>query len=58
MPWLLGERLTQAGVKIVNADMSGMVHRDRRVLTGDSPLAANELGKLAARTLLNDVARR
>ena len=58
MPWLLGERLTQAGVKIVNADMSGMVHRDRRVLTGDSPLAANELGKLAARTLLDDVTQR
>ncbi|TBV71007.1 glyoxalase III HchA [Pseudoxanthomonas winnipegensis] len=58
MPWLLGERLTQAGVKIVNPDMSGMVHRDRRVLTGDSPLAANQLGKLAARTLLDDVTQR
>lgn len=58
MPWLLGERLRELGVKIVNSDITGKVHRDRRLLTGDSPLAANNLGKLAAETLLADVATR
>jgi hypothetical protein len=28
------------------------------VLTGDSPLASNNLGKLAAKVLLEDVAKR
>ncbi|VTM13209.1 Molecular chaperone Hsp31 and glyoxalase 3 [Raoultella terrigena] len=34
------------------------VHKDRRLLTGDSPLATNNPGKLAAKTLLADVAAR
>ncbi|WP_165223343.1 glyoxalase III HchA [Aquisphaera insulae] len=58
MPWLLGERLRELGVKILNSDMTGKVHKDRRLLTGDSPLASNNLGKLAAQTLLADVASR
>lgn len=58
MPWLVGERLRALGVKIVNSDISGKVHKDRRLLTGDSPLASNALGKLAAETLLADVAAR
>ena len=40
MPWLVGERLRERGVKIVNADITGKVHKDRRLLTGDSPLAS------------------
>jgi molecular chaperone Hsp31 and glyoxalase 3 len=32
------------------------VHQDRKVLTGDSPLAANALGKLSAVTLLKELA--
>ena len=55
---LVGERLRERGVKIVNADITGKVHKDRRLLTGDSPLASNNLGKLAAETLLADVAAR
>jgi molecular chaperone Hsp31 and glyoxalase 3 len=34
------------------------VHKDRRLLTGDSPLASNNPGKLAAETPLADVAAR
>lgn len=58
MPWLVGERLRALGVKILNSDITGKVHRDRKLLTGDSPLASNNLGKLAADTLLADVAKR
>ncbi|KAF3361312.1 hypothetical protein VdG1_00921 [Verticillium dahliae VDG1] len=36
--------------------ITGEVHRDRLLLTGDSPLASNNLGKLAAKTLLEAVA--
>jgi len=58
MPWLVGERLRELGVRVLNADITGRVHKDRRLLTGDSPLASNNLGKLAAETLLADVATR
>lgn len=58
MPWLVGEELRKLGVIVVNKEMSGETHRDRYVITGDSPLASNSLGKLAANTLLEDVAKR
>ncbi|MBC9247625.1 protein deglycase HchA [Paracoccus sp. 11-3] len=56
LPWLVGERLRALGVNVLNKDMTGAVHRDRKLLTGDSPLASNNLGKLAAKTLLEAVA--
>ena len=58
MPWLVGEELRKLGIIPVNTGITGETHRDRYVLTGDSPLASNNLGKLAASTLLADVARR
>ncbi|MBF4455890.1 hypothetical protein IRT38_11035, partial [Acinetobacter sp. SK-43] len=39
---------------ILNKGITGQVHQDRKLLTGDSPLASNNLGKLAAETLLAD----
>lgn len=53
MPWKLGEKLQEAGITISNEDMSGATTRDRNLLTGDSPLAANALGKEAALALLD-----
>lgn len=35
--------------------MTGMTYQDRKLLTGDSPLVSNELGLLAADTLVNAV---
>ena len=52
LQWLLAERLTQLGVKVMNEGISGQVHQDRKLLTGDSPLASNALGILAANELL------
>jgi len=58
LPWLVGEELRKNGVEIVNPKMTGETCRDRYVLTGDSPLASNSLGRMAAETLLEDVAKR
>ncbi|KAI4187956.1 MAG: hypothetical protein L6R41_002460 [Letrouitia leprolyta] len=58
MPWLVGEELRKLGITPINSGMTGETYRDRYVLTGDSPLASNNLGKLAATTLLEDVAKR
>jgi molecular chaperone Hsp31 and glyoxalase 3 len=56
LTWKFGEKLKALGFKILNEDISGAVRRDRRLITGDSPLAGNALGKLAAEALLEEVA--
>ena len=56
LTWKYAEQLTANGFEILNEGISGMVHRDRNLLTGDSPLAGNALGILAATTLLADIA--
>ncbi|KAM0330904.1 hypothetical protein ACHAQA_003860 [Verticillium albo-atrum] len=58
MEWLVGDRLRKLGVETLNKGITGETHHDRLVLTGDSPLASNNLGKLAAKVLLEDVTKR
>ena len=57
LTWKFGEKLKEIGFEIVNNGISGEVCRDRNLLTGDSPLAGNPLGKLAATPLLEAVSR-
>ncbi|NNG40382.1 protein deglycase HchA [Flexivirga sp. ID2601S] len=57
LKWLLAKRLEEAGVRVVNDDMSGMVHQDRKLLTGDSPLASNALGRLAVEAMAGDAGK-
>jgi molecular chaperone Hsp31 and glyoxalase 3 len=52
MPWGLSERLKGLGVNLMNKKSDKTVCIDRKLITGASPLASNELGKLAANTLL------
>lgn len=56
LTWKFGEELKRLGITLLNDGISGMVHRDRKLLTGDSPLAANALGKLAADSLIEAAA--
>ena len=51
----VSERLKNLGVTIVNTESDKTVCVDRKLITGASPLASNELGKLAARTLLKEL---
>lgn len=55
LTWKFGERLKSIGFEIINDGISGATHQDRKMLTGDSPLAGNALGKLAAAALLKEV---
>ncbi len=57
LTWYFGEALKAMGLEIVNSDIKGRVHQDRKVLTGDSPFAANALGQLAAKALLDEYAK-
>ncbi|SUO93961.1 glyoxalase III HchA [Suttonella ornithocola] len=56
LEWLVAENLQKLGVKVLNEGITGQVHKDRKLLTGDSPLASNALGILAADELLKTVA--
>lgn len=55
MPWYFGERLKSLGVEIVNKNANGTCHQDRKLITGDSPDAANEFGKMATSALLEEL---
>lgn len=55
MPWGLSEKLKNLGAKIINTKSDKTVCLDRKLITGASPLASNELGKLAATTLLKSL---
>ncbi|MGL5789466.1 MAG: hypothetical protein ACRCXV_06255, partial [Bacteroidales bacterium] len=52
LPWYYGEKLKALGVDILNTDITGACNVDRKLISGDSPLAANAFGKLCAATLL------
>ena len=55
MPFGLSENLKSLGANIVNTKSDKTVCLDRKLITGASPLASNELGKLAAETLLKEL---
>ncbi len=55
MPWGLSEKLKSLGANIVNTKSDKTVCRDRKLITGASPLASNNLGELAAETLLKEL---
>ena len=55
LQWLLADRLEKLGVEVVNKEMSGQCIQDCKLITGDSPLASNTLGKMAAQALLAEV---
>lgn len=52
MPWRLQEKLAALGATFANEKADKTCWVDRRLITGASPLAANELGKVAATTML------
>ncbi len=55
MPYGLSEKLKSLGANLMNSKMDKTVCLDRKLITGASPLASNELGKLAAKTLLEEL---
>jgi molecular chaperone Hsp31 and glyoxalase 3 len=55
LQWLVADLLGKQGLTVVNDQMTGQVHRDRKLLTGDSPLASNSLGLLAADALVDAI---
>ena len=54
--WYYGEKLIERGMKIVNKNPDATFCVDRKLLTGASPKACQEMGVVAAQTLLKDYA--
>lgn len=52
MPWKYGQKLQSLGVTFVNKKADKTCNKDRKLITGASPQAANDFGKLSATTLL------
>ncbi|MER8016404.1 glyoxalase III HchA [Streptomyces griseoluteus] len=50
--WLVADLLEKQGVEVLNSEITGQIHQDRKLLTGDSPLASNALGLLSADVLV------
>ncbi len=55
MPWQFGKKLNDLGVTVINTKADRSCHLDRRLISGASPKAANNFGRLAASTLLDEV---
>jgi molecular chaperone Hsp31 and glyoxalase 3 len=55
MPWRFGEQLKKLGVTIINKKADKTCYIDRKLISGASPLAANDFGKLSAIELLKEV---
>ena len=55
MPWKFGEKLNELGITIINKKADKTCYKDRKLITGASPQAANDFGKLAANTLLEEI---
>ena len=56
LPWLQCEQLEAQGMKIINDKANGATHVDRKLFSGDSPKACDQLGKNVAEALLADFA--
>ena len=55
MPYKYGEKLNNLGITIINEEADNTVYKDRKLITGASPLAANDFGKLAATELIKEM---
>ncbi|MGA9466733.1 MAG: DJ-1/PfpI family protein [Exiguobacterium marinum] len=57
LPWYQGEKLSEHGLSFINKKVEGAVHVDRKLYSGDSPRACDQLGKLVADALLKELAQ-
>lgn len=55
LPWFQCEELEKQGIKIINEKITGATHIDRKLISGDSPKACDELGKITVKALFKTV---
>ncbi len=56
LPWLQVEALEKQGIDVISGDkVTGATHIDRKLISGDSPLSCDELGKITVEALFNEL---
>jgi molecular chaperone Hsp31 and glyoxalase 3 len=55
LPWFQCEALEKLGIKVINEKITGATHIDRKLISGDSPKACDELGKITVKALFKEV---
>ncbi|MEO1513442.1 MAG: DJ-1/PfpI family protein [Bacteroidota bacterium] len=55
LPWLQCEELEKQGIEIINDKITGATHIDRKLISGDSPKACDDLGRIAVKALFKEV---
>jgi len=55
LPWFQCEALEKDGIKIINEKITGATHIDRKLISGDSPKACDELGKITVEELFKEL---
>lgn len=55
LPWFQCEALEKEGIQVINEKITGATHIDRKLISGDSPKACDELGKVTVEALFKEV---
>lgn len=55
LTWFQCEELEKEGIEIINDKITGATHIDRKLISGDSPKACDELGKITVKALFEEV---
>lgn len=55
LPWFQCEALEKEGIEIINDKITGATHIDRKLISGDSPKACDDLGKITVEALHKEV---
>jgi molecular chaperone Hsp31 and glyoxalase 3 len=55
LPWFQCEALAKEGITVINDKITGATHIDRKLISGDSPKASDELGKITVDALFKEL---
>ena len=55
LTWFQCEELEKQGINIINEKITGATHVDRKLISGDSPKACDELGKITVAALFKEL---
>ena len=55
LPWFQCEALAKEGITVINDKITGATHIDRKLISGDSPKACDELGKITVDALFKEL---
>ena len=55
LPWFQCEALEKDGIEVINEKITGATHIDRKLISGDSPKACDELGKITVEALFKEL---